>query len=291
MFKRILFPTDFSECSHKVLEYLVELRNTIQEIVLVRVINLNRLIGVTSGVDIDAWIKHEEEESEKKLSELINFLQQHRIKASYISPIPAGDPVTEITKAAEKEKASLIVIGSRGKGILKEILVGSVSEGVVRKATVPVIVIKSKLVEKNGRIRCEVKFTKLFDRILYTHDLSEYSNKIINYVKQAALSGGRDVILLHIIEGEDKEEVRKDAEKKLVEIKSELETENIGVEVIIRTGTPYKEIIKVAKEKDTSLIMMGSRGKGFVEGMLVGSTTDAVVRHGDTATFVYKVKE
>jgi len=53
-----------------------------------------------------------------------------------------GDAVREIVAVAESEKIDLIVIGHRGMSKLKEILLGSVSEGVVHKASCAVLIVK-----------------------------------------------------------------------------------------------------------------------------------------------------
>ena len=56
--------------------------------------------------------------------------------------IKRGVPLKEILKIEEEEKVSLIVIGSHGKTNIEEMLMGSVSEKVVRQAKSPVLVIK-----------------------------------------------------------------------------------------------------------------------------------------------------
>ncbi len=53
-----------------------------------------------------------------------------------------GDPSSRIIRAAREERVSAIIIGSHGKSNLQEVLIGSVTERVVRKASVPVLVIK-----------------------------------------------------------------------------------------------------------------------------------------------------
>lgn len=53
-----------------------------------------------------------------------------------------GDPVTEILAATEQCGADSIVIGSHGRGGLQRALLGSVAEGVMRRATVPVVVVR-----------------------------------------------------------------------------------------------------------------------------------------------------
>jgi len=284
MYRKVLFPTDFSEVAEGILEWIAGLKNIgIEEIVLVRVINLTKVVGVTSGFNIESWIKHEEEESERKLSELVEYLRLRGFNAHFPVPVPRGDPVSEIVKTAENEKVSFIVIGSKGKGFLKEILMGSVSEGVVRKSTVPVMLVKPKCFKtEDGKLRCELHRNP-FEKILFAYDLSEYSQKVLEHVKTAALSGGRDVIILNVVENKlDKRE------ELLSSAKEELEKAGINVKVAVKKGTPYKEIIKTAEEEDASIIMMGSRGLGFIGGMLLGSTTDSVVRHSRIPVFVFK---
>ncbi|RLI77329.1 hypothetical protein DRP05_10480 [Archaeoglobales archaeon] len=281
MFEKVLFPTDFSECNLKILDYLSELKKIgVEEVVLIRVINLNRVTGIAGGIDIEEYIETEQKVAEEKLSELVEFLKIEGINAKYIDPIPAGNPVVEILKAAEKEKVSLILMGSRGKGVVKEILLGSVSEGVVRKAKVPVIVVKFELVEKEDGYECRRLFPKMFERILYAHDLSEHSDKVLKYVKYAAIKVNGEVIILHVSED--------DNIQKLEQIKRELESDGIKTKIIVKKGSPHKMILKVAEEEKSTIIFMGSRGLGLIQAVLVGSVVDTVVRHSRIPVFVYK---
>ena len=56
--------------------------------------------------------------------------------------VETGFPFSEILRVENEEDVSAIVIGSHGLSNIKEILLGSVSESVIRKAKKPVIVIK-----------------------------------------------------------------------------------------------------------------------------------------------------
>ena len=143
MFERILFATDFSESNLKILEYLPQFKEIgTEEVVVVRVINLNRIAGVAGGINIDEYIDECRKEAESKLSEIVDRIESFGLKAKPIFPIPAGDPVNEIIKAAKENGARLILMGSRGRGLIKDILLGSVSEGVARRSDIPVMVIK-----------------------------------------------------------------------------------------------------------------------------------------------------
>ncbi|MFO7967765.1 MAG: universal stress protein [Archaeoglobaceae archaeon] len=286
MLDKVLFPTDFSEVSESILEWLPSLNCLgIEELVLVRVINLNKVVGVASGFNVDTWIKSEEEEGRKKLVEWVNWLKEQGINAGFVTPIPRGDPVWEIVKTAEDENASFIVIGSKGKGILKETLLGSVSEGVVRRSKVPVMLVKPKYFKKeNGSLDCDMN-RKPFDKILFAYDFSEYSRSIIEYVKHAAISGGKEVVVVNV--KEDAEHEDKDREELMASARKELESQDIRVKTVMKKGKPHKEIIKTAKEENASMIMMNSRGLGFM-GAVLGSTTDSVVRHSEVPVYVFK---
>lgn len=53
----------------------------------------------------------------------------------------------------------------------------------------------------------------------------------------------------------------------------------VRCEVLVREGNPHHEILKVAKELDTDLVVMGPRGKTGLAQFLIGSVAERVVRH------------
>lgn len=55
----------------------------------------------------------------------------------------------------------------------------------------------------------------------------------------------------------------------------------LSVTTEVRQGVPVHEIIEYADEIDADLIVMGTRGRGGVNRMLLGSVTDGVTRYGD----------
>jgi nucleotide-binding universal stress UspA family protein len=71
---------------------------------------------------------------------VVQTLQEVNIKARV--RIEKGIPFTEILRVEDDEDVSLIIIGSHGKSNVAEILLGSVSEKVIRKAKRPVLVMK-----------------------------------------------------------------------------------------------------------------------------------------------------
>lgn len=142
MFKKILYPTDFSEVAHKALPYIEQLKQTgTRDVIVLHVIDARSL-------DLVSFSPQDYRNAENNLLELaldnISFLKQQLEKSGFSVKVLVknGNPSSQILKTAQEERVSAIIIGSHGKSNLAEVIIGSVSERVVRNAAVPVLVIK-----------------------------------------------------------------------------------------------------------------------------------------------------
>lgn len=262
MLSRVLFPTDLSSYSKAILCYLPDFKKVgVEEIDVLFVINTNKISTVSGGIDIEKYIESETREAEKSLSGIVKLIESQGIKSKVIRPFPVGDPVSEILKYSENY--DLIVIGSRGRGIIKEIFLGSVSEGVIRKSKVPVFVFKFK-VAGNVCVKCH---PNLFERVLVAYDFSKHSEKALRYARYVVEKSNGNLYVVHAPEN-----------GKEVEIED--------AEVIIRKGTPAKVILGVAEEINATSIFIGSRGLSPLESIILGSTSDVVIRRANVPVFV-----
>jgi nucleotide-binding universal stress UspA family protein len=143
MFEKILYPTDFSDVSKKAIDYLVQLKDAgAKEIVILHVIDEKGMdaiyrYGAGSAVEIIGAIEKEAREEGNKIEKKLN---ENGLKVKM--RIETGIPLREILKVEEEEKVSAIVIGSHGKTNLEQMVLGSVSEKVIRLSKNPVLVIK-----------------------------------------------------------------------------------------------------------------------------------------------------
>jgi len=145
MFKKILFPTDFSDVSQKAMPYIKQLKGAgAQEVIVLHVIDEKDLLVLSRVPDqyprITALM---EEEIAKEMAavEANMTAAGFRVKLK----VKTGKPFSEIMMTAAEEKVSIIVIGSHGKSNVKEMLMGSVSENVIRHAGVPLLVISREI--------------------------------------------------------------------------------------------------------------------------------------------------
>ncbi|MFZ0451368.1 MAG: universal stress protein [Desulfatiglandaceae bacterium] len=143
MFKKILYPTDFSDVSKKAIAYIKQLREGGSEtVILLHVIDQRGMQAVEQYASLNS-MKIEQrimEDARQDVEVIENELKKSGLKVKAM--IQIGIPLREILKAEEKENVSVIVIGSHGKSNLEEIFLGSVSEKVSRKCKSPVLIIK-----------------------------------------------------------------------------------------------------------------------------------------------------
>jgi nucleotide-binding universal stress UspA family protein len=143
MFKKILYPTDFSEVSKKAINYIKQLKEAgTQEVVVLHVLNekgVEAMARYASG-SFDELLQRVEKEAADEMKEIEADLKESGFKVKLRTEI--GIPLTDILKVEEEEGVSAIVIGSHGKSNVEEMLLGSVSEKVIRKSKNPVLVIR-----------------------------------------------------------------------------------------------------------------------------------------------------
>jgi len=143
MFDRILYPTDFSDVSMKALNYVKRLKDAgAREVTVLHVIDERTLVvpDVFSGIDFMAVENELRKIADEECNKIVEQLRETGLNAKF--KIEKGIPFLEILKTAREEDVSLIVIGSHGKSNVEEMLLGSVSEKVIRKAVRPVLVVK-----------------------------------------------------------------------------------------------------------------------------------------------------
>jgi nucleotide-binding universal stress UspA family protein len=130
---RILVPTDFSLCSLTAVEHAEELAlRFAAELILLHAEEIlvagPEVTGLTHGA------------AERELERAGEQLRSHHVKTRVL--LRPGLAVDEILEAAERERASLIVMGTHGRKGLKHMLLGSVAERVVRSAPCPVLTVR-----------------------------------------------------------------------------------------------------------------------------------------------------
>ncbi len=207
-----------------------------------------------------------------------------------------GLPHIEIGGQAEEHGCSFIVVGSRGKSMSQEILLGGVAGGVINSARLPVLVVRVKLTKMDGKVVCEIQDECDFlGHVLFATDFSENAERAFEHVKALADRGARRITLLHVqdqaklgghLEDRLDEFNRTDTERLRV-LQDDLRVRGVpDVRVEIPYGAPKKEIVERTRAEDIGLVVMGRQGRGYLTGFFVGGVSDAVARYSSAPVLI-----
>lgn len=137
----------------------------------------------------------------------------------------------------------------------------------------------------------------MFEKVLIPTDFSDYSKKVIECIGE--IPGVTEAVLLNVVARDplartwDPVAEVKDAEKRLMKLKSAIKAPGINVKVkavSVLEGEVASAIQKVAEDEKVSLVAMGARGKSRIRSALLGSASRNVLTFGDTHLMVMRYK-
>ena len=136
--------------------------------------------------------------------------------------------------------------------------------------------------------------------VLFPTDFSEYSLHALKKAVEVAKENNAKLYLIHVIEEPQywyveghiyyhqfAKEMGIEVSARIEKIKEEY-CGNLDVETTILRGIPYYEIVKYASDKKIDLIIIGTHGRSGLEHILMGSTTEKVVRKSSCMVLVIK---
>jgi nucleotide-binding universal stress UspA family protein len=199
-----------------------------------------------------------------------------------------GSATTDILDTAARLSSDLIVLGTHGHSGFEHMILGSVTEKVLRKASCPVLTVPPLARETPGAAQ------DIFKRIVCAIDFSDVSLKALEYALALAKEADAELALVHVIEGlPDAPDWQQPTGSAVMEYLRLSEADALTrlraaiphdaqtwcePHIVLATGKPYREILRVAQERDAHLIVMGVHGRGAVDRLFFGSTTNQVVR-------------
>ena len=291
--RNILCPIDFSEYSRRALDHAVAIARWYDSAITV--------LHVYSSTPIAAYAPGSPVLESTALTPAdIEQLTAHTrrfVDAADVGDIPVEVVIVEGNIAAEilsrARQTGLLVIGTHGRSGFDRLVLGSVTEKMLRKAACPVLTVP------RAAPGTAPGSAVLFKRILCPIDFSDVSTNALNYAMSVAQEADAHLTVLHVMTYEmeltpdmsesllayshlNKEEFRQACEDNSRELLKAAVPDTVRayctVETLLATGTPYREILRVAAEQRSDLIVMGAQGRGAVDLMFFGSTTQHVVR-------------
>ncbi len=277
MFRKILFPTDLSKASQKVIDCIPDFKRVgLREAIILHVIDIRIAGGAAPAL---------QEADREMLGQKKRELEKEQLRVDV--RVLIGVPSVEIVSLASKENVSMIVMPAKGESFVEHILLGSVTENVIRYAHKPVIIHKFAQLREKSKEECDLACKDTFRRILYPTDFSDSAEKVIEYLKEVADADCEEIIIYHVQDTRhlsphlmDRiDEFNKIDSDRLEKIKGRLEKFGFKkVTIRLETGVSISKILETAEESDVCLIAMGAYGKSRVAEMFLGSVSENVVR-------------
>jgi len=201
-----------------------------------------------------------------------------------------GDPRVEIVRAAEEMRVGMMVLGARGLGRVKRVLIGSTSLAAARYAPCPVAIVRGRP-HKTGRV-------------LVAIDGSSGSRAALRFLSISELEPDSRLTLLHVLPRADAARGRRSArtpDGPSVERKAQADAEALlrnaagrlgqprrRVERLVASGDAAREIVKIAGNRDVDLVVLGARGLRTLGRLLLGSVSETVLHQASRPVIVVR---
>jgi nucleotide-binding universal stress UspA family protein len=271
--QKILVPVDFSEPSKKAVNY-----------------GLSLALEFDSRLILAHIAKYDPVAFEQSKADLLELIPPDcREVLNFELIVKSGDVRSEIIGIIEDREVDLVVMGTHGRPYFERLLLGSVTDRVLRKVHVPIMTVShldpEKEIHKPGPVPLQ--------RILYATDLSDGSEQGFEFSIRLARGLDASVLVAHVIQPADAllhgfetaaflpnyaDEVRAQAEEKLARMVGLVSDGRVPVTTIVADGVPYETLNTLAAEHKADLVILNVRNKGLLERAVIGTTAERVIR-------------
>jgi len=290
--ERILCPIDFSEFSERAYDYAQSLAWHYKATLFLQHV----IDSLTPYYPYFAYPDPYHELCRKLRADAEQQLQEFAKKHSWrgIQPrcnVEDGVATDVILRLAEAEAVNLIVMGTHGLGGLDHLALGSVTEKVLRNARCPVLAVRNPA-HAFAPPGADPDLVQLH-RILYCTDFSDPSEQAFDHAVSLAAEYHAELTMLHVFEAPPgPADIESEIAKVLERLKERIspEARKSGMtKAAVRIGKAYQQIIELALESQTDLIVMGVRGRHALDLVVFGSTTYRVLQLGPCPVLVVHI--
>ena len=283
--KLILCPIDFSEFSIRAYHYALSLAEHYRaKLVAQHIVELWRYPYadyVASTGDYAEFSRALRDGGKQQLQEFVKSHSHDEMEPELV--VHEGAAPDSILSFAQARKTDLIVMGTHGRRGYDRMVLGSVTNRVMRRAPCPVLAIcrpphdSSAAGEERGCVHH-------LSRILFCTDFSDNSERALNYAISATAEYAAELTLLHVLEEIPTPakggEAMATATEQLDKLVPQEGRKTLTIKTAVRIGKPYRQIIQLAMEAQIDMVVMGVRGRGALDLAVFGSTTYRVIQLG-----------
>jgi nucleotide-binding universal stress UspA family protein len=302
MYKTIMVPTDCSGFDREAIRVALRIASKSDaKLRLVRVLTTGAYFGAADSVDeFRAAATNVKRDRDAALTELYALAAECRREADVdVTVALETGPVADALEGYSKRNdIDLIVISSHGRGGFSRLSLGSVTDSLVRRTAIPVLVVKPPASYLNPQIR------GAFKRIVVPLDGSALAEQILKPITTLAVLEDSEIILLSVVKRTDlsSETLNQKApwwETEVAEAKAYLARvaqHTRGSELSVLTDVVIgddiaEEIAAYAGRERADLVAIATHGRGGLSRVLRGSVADALTRAARNCVLVFHPAE
>jgi len=190
-----------------------------------------------------------------------------------------GNVLAEIASHADAIDADLLVMGARGAGFVRELLIGSTTERVLRKVTRPLLVVKQMAHEPYRRVLVPVDFSsRSLESLRLAQRLAPQAEYVLLHAFEVPFEGklryaGVEESALSSL----RINARREATAKMNDLVAEAGADENRVRRIVVHGEASIQVLEQEQAQDCDLIVIGKRGQGLIGELLLGSVTKHIL--------------
>lgn len=287
MLKNLLIAMDLSPASIALLRCVGPLRDAGAETAtLIHVMNVRDVGGLYISLKnlVEPFLK----EKEREVAEM-GFRTRMEIRL--------GNPAFEINRFAKEEDASLIVAGTHGESLAKEMLLGGVVHRLLQLAERPVLLIPVSILKgEGGNKECEVLCVDFFRHPLFATDFSEPAAKAFDYLEHIVERTRPKETTLYHVQDEGRinpylanrlDEFNRIDQGRLDALEERLRKRGAGaVYKELELGRPGPLIVEKIRKGGHSLLVIAGQGRGYMAEAFLGRVANHVVHRATVPVLV-----
>jgi len=278
--ERILCPVDFSDISAKAYSYAQSIACHYRaKLVVQHVVELWQYPSCYYQTELAYYEEYRRTILSNTQDQLRQFLGMYGgvQPECVVEESAAGDAILAMAQA---RGINLIVMGTHGRRGFDHLMLGSVTERVLRHASCPVLAIPGRSAADQVQVH----------QILCCVDFSAHSQRALEHALSVAAAYDADLTVLHVldnlVESADVAQETDAAMEQLQKLLAPSAFPAARLRLEVRLGTAYREILDLAAERESDLIVTGVRGRNSLELAVFGSTTYRLIQlfHGPVLT-------
>jgi nucleotide-binding universal stress UspA family protein len=271
--KKILVPIDFSEESLNAFDLAIQIgRKTGTEVFALHVLegHNEQHFNVTGEMDLSGsqadniYFIELFRKTKKKLTDLIEKIEYNDI--SLFGLIKTGNIYKRISEIITDEHIDLVVMGSKGSSGIKELLLGSNAEKVIRHVQCPVLTVKEKT---------DLSSVK---KMAFATDLSDVQIFLVEKLKKFVKVLDLELVLLKINTHHHLPPDKAEIHQQLFEYAHKFHLEDADLQVY---DDDYIEegVVRFAEEEHLDIIALGTHGRTGMAHIIAGSVAENIANH------------